>query len=191
MHDQIRSQSFQRVSYADVSVAEDQDFILGHSSFAVFVSANLPTTGFCQACANQAGNTTHMDTIANMLTSIRNAQAVRKPLAVVPFSKVKLRIAQILEQSGYLSSVERITKIVRKTEHPYLQLALKYDNGVGAISGMRQISKLSRHLYARASALKTIRSGFGIGVVSTSKGIMTNAEARKAGIGGELMFEIW
>ena len=132
-----------------------------------------------------------MDPISNMLTQIKNAQMVSLEQTVVPFSKMKWKIASLLKDAGYLASVDRKKKKAKKAEHEYLELSLKYTEGQGAISGIKIVSKPSRHMYAKADELKPIRSGFGISVVSTSKGIMTNKEARKEGLGGEVLFEIW
>jgi small subunit ribosomal protein S8 len=132
-----------------------------------------------------------MDPIANMLTSITNAQAARKPTLVVPFSNVKLAIAELLARQGYVASVERGKRKARTAEVDVITLTLKYTNGEGAISGARLISKPSRHLYSKASQLRPVRSGYGIAVLTTPAGIMTNVEARKARTGGEVLFEIW
>lgn len=144
-----------------------------------------------------------MDPIADMLTRITNAQAVRHERVSVPFSNVKFTIAKLLESKGYLSGVERKKRPGRagktvKAEVEYLDLALKYlpadkAGGVtlGAISGIRLLSRPSRHLYIKASQIKPIRSGYGTLVVSTPKGILAGADARKEKVGGELMFEIW
>jgi small subunit ribosomal protein S8 len=132
-----------------------------------------------------------MDPISDMLTRIKNAQAVRSERLTVPFSNVKFTIAQLLQQSGYLTSVERVKRKAKKAELEYLDLELKYDGTQGAISGMRIVSRPSRHIYARATDLKPIRSGYGMAVVSTSKGIMSSVQARKDRLGGEVMFEIW
>lgn len=132
-----------------------------------------------------------MSPIADMLTSIRNAQAVRKERVFVPFSKLKFRIATILATTGYLADVERRTRKTGKSEHEWLDMGLKYDNGLGAISGMRLVSTPSRRLYASVKDLKPVRSGFGFAVLSTPKGIMTSRDARKENVGGEIMFEIW
>jgi small subunit ribosomal protein S8 len=139
-----------------------------------------------------------MDPISDMLTRIKNAQAVNHERVSVPFSNVKHQIAQILKNAGYLSDIERRTRKAKRAEVEYLDLRLKYlpdgqagEHGVGAISGLRIVSRPSRHIYIKASDIKPVRSGFGSAVVSTSKGIMTSQEARKAGLGGEVMFEIW
>lgn len=132
-----------------------------------------------------------MDPISDMLIRIKNAQAVGHERVSIPFSKVKLQIAQILNSAGYVGEVERRTRKAKRAEVEYLDLALKYNDGEGAISGIRIVSRPSRHIYVKASAIKPVRSGFGSAVVSTSKGIMTSQDARKGGMGGEVLFEIW
>ena len=126
-----------------------------------------------------------------MLNRIKNAQAVGHERVSIPFSKVKLQIAQILKTAGYVGEVERRTRTTKRSEIEYLDLALKYEAGAGAISGIRIVSRPSRHIYIKASQIKPVRSGYGSAIVSTSKGIMTSQEARKSGLGGEVMFEIW
>ena len=132
-----------------------------------------------------------MDPISDMLTRIQNAQAARKEQVSVPFSKVKYRIATLLKEAGYFANVERRKRKDAKTEFEYIDMDLKYADGQGAISGIRIISRPSRHIYTKASELRPVRSGYGSAIVSTSQGIMTSQAARKANLGGEIMFEIW
>ena len=126
-----------------------------------------------------------------MLTRIQNAQAARKEQVEVPFSKVKYRIATLLKEAGYVAEVERRKRKAVKAEVDYIDIVLKYSDGMGAISGIRIVSRPSRHIYIKATELRPVRSGFGQAVVSTSKGVMTSKEAKKANLGGEVMFEIW
>jgi len=126
-----------------------------------------------------------------MLTRIKNAQAARKEHVWVPFSKVKLSIATLLKDAGYISAVDRKKRTARTAEIEWLDLTLKYQDSMGAISGIRIISRPSRHIYIKAAELRPIRSGYGLAAVSTSKGIMTSKEAKKANLGGEVLFEIW
>ena len=132
-----------------------------------------------------------MSPIADMLTRIRNAQAVRKERVFVPFSKVKMQIATILSQAGYVDTIERRKRKGPKSEHEFLDIGLKYDGILGAISGLKLVSKPSRRMYTSAKNIKPVRSGYGLSVVSTPKGIMTSRQARKENVGGEIMFEIW
>lgn len=127
-----------------------------------------------------------------MLVQINNAQAVGKEQVSVPFSKMKLRIAQILKENGLLGDVERKKKKGRKSELEYLSIALKYgEDKRPAINGFKLISKPSRHMYTGAKEIKSVRSGYGIGVISTSKGVMSSKEAKKQNLGGEMLFEVW
>ncbi|MEK7076395.1 MAG: 30S ribosomal protein S8 [Patescibacteria group bacterium] len=132
-----------------------------------------------------------MDQIADMLIRIKNAQAVKGEQVVMPFSKVKFKIASILKEAGYISEVERKNKKVKKSEHEYLQLTLKYQDNQGVLSGVKIISRPSRRMYIKAEEIKSVRSGYGLAVISTSKGIMNSREARKLGLGGEIICEVW
>ncbi|MBI2062375.1 MAG: 30S ribosomal protein S8 [Candidatus Yanofskybacteria bacterium] len=137
-----------------------------------------------------------MDPIADMLIRIKNAQAVKGEQIVMPFSKVKFKIAGILKEAGYISEVERKKKPARpgkgeKFEHEYLQLTLKYQDDQGALSGVKIISRPSRRMYIKSKDIKSVRSGHGLAIVSTSKGIMSSNEARKLGLGGEIICEVW
>lgn len=109
----------------------------------------------------------------------------------MPFSKAKFAIANILKESGFVSDVQRSKKKGKKAEHDYLDITLKYQDGQGAISGLKLISRPSRHMYIKADEIKKIRSGYGLAIISTPKGIMNSKEARKQNVGGEVMFEVW
>ena len=132
-----------------------------------------------------------MDPIADMLIRIKNAQAVRGEQVVMPFSKVKFKIANILKDAGYISEIERKNKKAKKAEHEYLQLTLKYQDNQGALSGVKIISRPSRRMYIKAREIKPVRSGYGLAIISTSKGIMSSKEARKLDLGGEIICEVW
>ncbi len=132
-----------------------------------------------------------MSPIANMLVQIKNAQMVGHERTVVPFSKLKYAIAMLLKDKGYLATVEKKKKKQHKTELPYLELGLAYTDGKGAIHDVVLHSKPSRRMYAGKDALYPVKNGFGISIVSTSQGIMTGDAARKAGVGGELVCEVW
>lgn len=132
-----------------------------------------------------------MDPIADMLIRIKNAQAVKGEQVTMPFSKVKFRIAGILKEAGFISEVERKNKKEKKSEHEYLQLTLKYQDNQGALNGVKIVSRPSRRMYIKAAEIKPVRSGYGIAIVSTSKGIMSSKEAKKSGLGGEIICEVW
>lgn len=121
-----------------------------------------------------------------MLVQIRNAQNVGHEEVVVPYSKIKHDIASVLVKAGYLKTVDKKNKKSKKSELPYLHLTLG-----NVITGARLISKPSRRMYAGKDELTRVRNGFGIAIMTTSKGVMTSADARKAGVGGEIIFEIW
>ena len=129
--------------------------------------------------------------IADMLTTIMNAQAVNKESVILPFSKMKFDIANVLKASGYLAGVERKKRKVKKSEQEFISATLKYDEYGSSISGIKIISRPSRRMYIKASQIKPVRSGHGISVVSTPKGVMSSKEARKHKLGGEILFEIW
>ncbi len=126
------------------------------------------------------------DPIADMLTRIRNASLVHKKETVVPFSKMKLAIAAILVREGYLAKVEE-----KKDVHPYLLLTLKYNGGLPAIQEVKRLSTPGHRRYVKKEQIAEVLNGFGLAIVSTSQGIMTNKEARKSQVGGELICEIY
>lgn len=132
-----------------------------------------------------------MDPIADMMVRIKNAQLVNAEQVIMPFSRMKFQIATILRVSGYLAGVERRKRKGRTGEHEYLELGLSYQDGRGAIGGVKLVSKPSRHMYVKARKIKPVRSGYGMTVISTPKGVMTSSDARKQNIGGEILFEIW
>ena len=131
-----------------------------------------------------------------MLIQIKNAQTVGHEQVVLPFSKMKLRIAEILKNRGYLADVERKNKPARpgkgkKSEREYLYMTLKYQDNQGALSGIKIISRPSRRMYIKAKEIKPVRSGYGLAIISTPQGVMDSKEARKNNLGGEILFEVW
>lgn len=123
----------------------------------------------------------------DLLPRIKNGFQARKGSLLAPFSKMDLAIASLLAERGYLTSAEKKT-IGRKQ---YIEVTLRYEGEQPALQGFRMISVPSRHLYRTRSELRPVRQGFGEGILSTSKGIMTVKEARKQNLGGEYLFEIW
>ena len=123
------------------------------------------------------------DPISDMLTRIRNAQAVQKTKVVIPASKVKTGIASVLKDEGYITDY-RDTEVDGK---PALEVTLKYLHGQGVIETLKRASRPGLRQYRRKDDLPRIQNGLGIAVVSTSKGIMTDAAARAAGEGGEIL----
>jgi small subunit ribosomal protein S8 len=134
-----------------------------------------------------------MDTVANMLTVIRNAQAVLKPAVAVPYTRLKYDIAKILERKGFVAGVEKKNKKMKKTAKvwPYLEITLKYTDKIPAVGGFKKISKSGQRIYVASSDIKRVKQGHGIGIISTSKGLMTEYDAKKQNIGGEILCEVW
>jgi small subunit ribosomal protein S8 len=123
------------------------------------------------------------DPISDMLTRIRNAQAVQKAKVNIPASKVKTGIARVLKDEGYINDY-RDTEVDGK---PALEITLRYMNGRGVIETMRRVSRPGLRQYRGKGDLPKIQNGLGFAVISTSKGIMTDAAARVAGEGGEIL----
>ncbi|MBI1971320.1 MAG: 30S ribosomal protein S8 [Candidatus Wildermuthbacteria bacterium] len=128
-----------------------------------------------------------IDPIADMLTRIRNGQLVLKDQVSVPFSRVKFEIAKVLEGEGFVRAAEIRGRKGRKE----IEVNLKYEDKIPAISGVRRVSKPGQRIYASISEMGRVKRGGGVVIVSTSKGIMADKEARKQNIGGEVLCEIW
>lgn len=126
------------------------------------------------------------DPIADMLTRIRNAVAVKKTEIVLPYSKIKHGITKILKKEGYLAEVEKLDD-----KFSSLRLVLKYNNEKPAITHIKRISKPGRRIYVGRDKIPYILNDLGIAILSTSKGIMTNKQARRARVGGEVICEVW
>ena len=123
------------------------------------------------------------DPISDMLTRIRNAQSVQKATVLIPASKVKTGIARVLKDEGYINDY-RDAELEGK---PALEVTLRYQQGRGVIETMKRVSRPGLRQYRGKDDLPKIQNGLGIAVVSTSKGIMTDAQAREAGQGGEIL----
>lgn len=128
------------------------------------------------------------DPVADLIIRLTNAGAIRKANVSVPFSSLKMAIAEKLKEAGYIAGVEKKGKKVKKT----LDVTLKYnDAGVHVIHGVRRISKPGRRLYKSVAQINSVRYGHGSLILTTPKGIKTDKEARKEKVGGEALFEIW
>lgn len=128
-----------------------------------------------------------VDPIADMLNRLMNAQAVKKETVALPFSQMKYAIAKILEKKGFIKSVDFRGKRAKKT----MEISLRYEDGIPRIIGVKRISKPGARIYAAFQELKRVRSARGIAVISTSKGLMTDREAKKEHAGGEVLCEVW
>lgn len=126
------------------------------------------------------------DPIADMLTRIRNAQLAKRRLVEIPFSKLKKSVADILNAEGYIGMIE-----VQEGTPNTLVVELKYDGKLPAITSLKRESKPGHRMYRKAEELPHVLNGYGIAIVSTSKGLMTNKQARKEGIGGEVICSVY
>lgn len=127
------------------------------------------------------------DPISDFLTRIRNAAAAGLPEVHVPFSKMKSELARILQEEGYIWSYELDTT----QAHPRLRLKLKYQGRSPVIRSLTRISKPGLRKYVGSNEIPRVLGGLGISILSTSRGIMTGARAKKAKVGGELLAQIW
>ena len=129
-----------------------------------------------------------MDPISDMLTRIRNALAVKKTEVVMPYSKLKFNLAQLLQNSGWIESVSA----GEEGKFKVLRIGLRYgSDGMPAISGITRLSKPGQRIYSKVTRIPRVMLGTGATIVSTSKGLMTSDQARKAKLGGELICQIW
>ncbi|RMG92081.1 MAG: 30S ribosomal protein S8 [Zetaproteobacteria bacterium] len=129
-----------------------------------------------------------MDRIADMLTRIRNAQMAGIEKIELPASKMLESIAKLLKEEGYLAGV----KAYNHKGHRYLRLTLKYDEeGAPVIREIKRVSKPGRRVYAGAKELPRVKNGYGVAIISTSQGIMTDKLARKANVGGEILCTVF
>lgn len=127
------------------------------------------------------------DTIADMLTRIRNANAMRYNEVSVPASKLKIELARILKEEGFIKGY----KVVKDDAQGSIVITLKYVNKERVITGLKRISKPGLRVYAKSSEIPKVLNGLGIAIISTSQGIMTDKEARKQNLGGEVLAYIW
>ena len=128
-----------------------------------------------------------VDPISDMLTRIRNAQAISNETVLVPFSNLKLNLAKILEKEGLIGKVNVQGRKINKI----IEIKLSYKDGEPAINSIKRISKQGQRIYIKKDEIKPIRQGYGLSIISTSKGLMTNIEAKKKGLGGEVICEIY
>ena len=128
------------------------------------------------------------DPIADMLTRIRNANQMRYKEVEVPASKIKIEIARILKEEGFIKDY----KVVKNDAQGTIELTLKYgDKKERVITGLKRISKPGLRVYAKSDEIPKVLNGLGIAIISTSKGIMTDKEARRQNLGGEVLAYIW
>lgn len=128
------------------------------------------------------------DTIADLLTRIRNAQAAKHPTVDIPASNMKKAICQILVDEGYIKNYS----VKEDGKQGVIKVTLKYvEGGVGALKGLKRVSKPGLRIYSNAAELPKVMKGLGVAIISTSQGVMTDRAARKLNVGGEVLAFIW
>jgi small subunit ribosomal protein S8 len=128
-----------------------------------------------------------MDSISDLIVRIKNAGDAGKDSLVLTHSKVNFAIASLLEKEGYIKSVSKKGKKITK----FMEVELLRQDGEPRIRGVERVSKLSRRMYGKAKEIKTVKHGLGMLVLSTPKGILSDKEAKKENVGGELLFKVW
>ena len=127
------------------------------------------------------------DPIGDMIARIKNAQLRNHKKVKSPSSKFKVKIAEVLKSEGYIIDY----KVSQDTNKPYLEISLKYNSGNPVISSIQRISKPGRRIFSRAESLPKINNGLGIAIISTPKGVMTDIDARKQKVGGEIICKVF
>lgn len=128
------------------------------------------------------------DPIADLLTRIRNASLVQRQQVVIPSSKIKLEIAKILQQEGFIKDFS----VTDGKPQANLVISLKYvGRGVSVINGLERVSKPGRRIYTGYQSIPWVRSGLGISIISTPQGLMTGRKARRSKLGGEILCNVW
>ena len=127
------------------------------------------------------------DPIADMLTRIRNGQAVRKRTVTMPASNMKQAIARVLKEEGYITDAE----VQEDGAHRNLAITLRYADGVAAIEEIQRVSRPGRRVYSNVADMPRVNGGLGIVMVSTSKGLLTDRQARLSGVGGEVVCRVF
>ena len=127
------------------------------------------------------------DPIADMLTRIRNGIQAKHEKVDIPSSKLKENIAKVLSEEGYISGY----KVIEDNKQNIIRIHLKYDDDTGVITKIRRVSKPGRRVYVKADKVPRVLRGFGVGVISTSKGVVSDQKAREEHIGGEFLLEVW
>lgn len=127
------------------------------------------------------------DPISNLIISLKNASLQGIEEITVPYSKIKNNILEVLKKEGYISDFEKKGKDIKKK----LKVELKYDSGSPKINDVKRLSKFSKRVYKGVNEIYPVKNGYGILVLSTPKGVISDRDARKQKVGGEALFEIW
>ncbi len=128
-----------------------------------------------------------MDAISDLIVRIKNGSDAGKESVSISYSKMKESILTVLEKEGYVKDITKRGKKIHKS----LEIGLIYDQYGPRVKGVERVSKLSKRIYGGANELKSVKQGHGVLVITTPKGIMTDSQARKEKVGGELLFKIW
>jgi len=128
-----------------------------------------------------------MDTTSNFIIKIKNAGNAGLDTVSVPFSKMKLSIAEVLKKEGFIKGFEERSEKGKRV----ISISLISENHIPKIKGVKRVSKPSKRIYKKADEIRSVKNGYGALIISTSKGIMTGREAKKAKLGGEALFNIW
>jgi small subunit ribosomal protein S8 len=136
------------------------------------------------------------DPIADMLTRIRNAQAVKKETVLIPYSRIKLEILEVLQKNGFVGGVEKVKRRTKDSQigasKKFIEVSIKYDKeGRPRISEIKRVSKPSKRVYIKEKDIWPIKKGLGLRILSTSRGILSDLEAKKLKLGGEILLEVW
>lgn len=130
------------------------------------------------------------DPVADMLTGIRNALKAEHPKVDLPASRLKAEIARVLKEEGFIAAYKVIEE--KGSKGKVLRIYLKYDKGKRSpVTGLRKVSRPGRRIYRQARELRPVYGGLGINILTTSRGIMTGRRARREGLGGEILCEVW
>ena len=127
------------------------------------------------------------DPIGDMIARIKNAQLRNHKKVQLPSSKFKVKIAEVLKNEGYIIDY----KVSQESNKPYLEISLKYHSGNPVISSIQRVSKPGRRIFSRAESLPKINNGLGIAIISTPRGVMTDIDARKQKVGGEIICKVF
>ena len=149
----------------------------------LFLTALAQVSIYCMTTLGYTGNMSMSDPIADMLTRIRNGQSVDKTEVVMPSSKLKVAIAQVLKDEGYIDGFS----VVANNGKPELHVGLKYYAGRPVIERLERVSRPGLRVYKNHQTIPQVMNGLGVAIVSTPKGVMTDRKARAAGIGGEVI----
>jgi small subunit ribosomal protein S8 len=127
------------------------------------------------------------DKVSNLISGLNNASKVGKDDVCVPHTKMTQAISDVLKKEEYISDVEVIGSVPKQS----LKITLKYENGIPAIHGVKRISKFSKRVYKGVKDIQSVKRGYGSAIITTPEGILTDEEAKKKGVGGEVLFYIW